>query len=65
MPKSLSVEVGDNITLNCTTKGHPKPNLTWIHNGRTITGHHTKSNNIISGFQFSFFFKKCLLLLLI
>lgn len=43
MPKVFAVEVGDNITLNCTTKGHPKPNLTWIHNGRTITGPHTKS----------------------
>lgn len=43
MPKIYTAEVGDNITLNCTTKGHPKPNLTWIHNGRTITGPHTKS----------------------
>ncbi|XP_054723888.1 interference hedgehog-like [Uloborus diversus] len=37
--KSVFVEAGNNVTLNCATRGHPKPSLTWIHNGQTLHTH--------------------------
>ena len=29
---NISVEVGENITLSCETRGYPPPFITWLHN---------------------------------
>ncbi|XP_035204831.1 cell adhesion molecule-related/down-regulated by oncogenes-like [Stegodyphus dumicola] len=36
-PKSISVEVGENMTLSCLVHGHPKPLVTWMHNGKIVS----------------------------
>nr|XP_042905272.1 cell adhesion molecule-related/down-regulated by oncogenes [Parasteatoda tepidariorum] len=36
-PNDVVVEVGHNFTLHCQNRGHPKPSLKWVHNGREMT----------------------------
>jgi hemicentin len=34
--EDYKVKVGGNVSLMCTTRGNPKPDIKWLHNGRII-----------------------------
>jgi len=34
--EDVKVRVGDDASLLCTTRGNPKPDVTWLHNGHII-----------------------------
>ena len=46
--EETKVRVGYNTTLICTTRGHPKPDIKWLHNGHILENatSTSASNNI-------------------
>ncbi|KAJ9576642.1 hypothetical protein L9F63_025462, partial [Diploptera punctata] len=34
--EEIKVRVGDNASMICTTRGHPTPDVTWLHNGHLL-----------------------------
>jgi hemicentin len=34
--EDLKVRVGGDVSLVCTTRGNPKPDIKWLHNGRIM-----------------------------
>ncbi|GBN94973.1 Interference hedgehog, partial [Araneus ventricosus] len=45
--KNVNLEAGNNLTLNCPVRGHPKPILKWLHNGKEIISDAKKSHLIV------------------
>ncbi|KAG8178123.1 hypothetical protein JTE90_020828 [Oedothorax gibbosus] len=45
--KNVNLEVGDNLTLACQVRGHPKPTLKWFHNGKEMVADYKKSHLVI------------------
>lgn len=35
-PQNISVPEGNNVTLECVTRGFPPPRIVWTHNGRVL-----------------------------
>lgn len=34
--EDLKVKMGDDVSLLCTTRGNPKPDIKWLHSGHII-----------------------------
>jgi hypothetical protein len=34
--EDLKVRMGDDVSLVCTTRGNPKPDVKWLHSGRIV-----------------------------
>lgn len=39
----LQVPVGGNLTLRCKTRGQPRPEITWLHNGHILNENKIRS----------------------
>lgn len=46
-PRNVIAEAGQNVTLHCSARGHPKPVITWIHNGKTFILEHGKDSHLV------------------
>lgn len=46
-PRNTIVEAGQNLTLHCSARGHPKPGITWIHNGKTLILESGKESHLV------------------
>ena len=42
-PSNLTIEEGDEATLQCVATGNPTPKITWINNGTTVATGQTLS----------------------
>lgn len=52
--KNVNLEVGENLTLTCQVRGHPKPTLKWFHNGKEMVADF--KSEFESTFFLNFFF---------
>ena len=36
-PKFIQIKTGERLTVECMAKGHPTPQVTWLHNGKAVS----------------------------
>ena len=46
-PSSMTVELGERVTLRCTAAGNPTPNIRWLKDGTLIEGPQAIGNEFV------------------